>query len=356
MKNINFIINGYPRLPTGGLIIINKHFEYINANFKVTFIDFSARLNGIKYLKNKFRFLLAFLFNERPSWLNKKCKVGYKVNVRQALCKECINICTTIDQALALLKNPNISSYRLIYFAQHWEFWEANESELNEVWSSEKITKITCSKWLCEYSISKGAKKTYDSVNGIYDYKPTSTTSLVARKIDVLVMLSKVPWKRSNLSIESTHYLSHLFRENGRDLNIKFFSLTDGWDNLPKGSELIVNPSKEEINDLYANSKIFIVSSVLEGFCLPAAESMSHGCILVSSDCGGVNDFLKNGYNGYIVRDFTAKNVCDFVYEKLENIKSLGSISSNARDTFDNYYAFSVSSNRFQKILEKVIK
>lgn len=65
--------------------------------------------------------------------------------------------------------------------------------------------------------------------------------------------------------------------------------------------EYHVQPSDHELADLYETSAIFAVPSRKEGFGMPAAEAMAHGCAVVSTDNGGVRTFGTPGRNCLIV-------------------------------------------------------
>jgi glycosyltransferase involved in cell wall biosynthesis len=49
--------------------------------------------------------------------------------------------------------------------------------------------------------------------------------------------------------------------------------------------------------DFYTECSIFMVSSLAEGFGLPALEAMACGTAVVSTDNGGVRDFAQPGDN-----------------------------------------------------------
>ena len=55
-----------------------------------------------------------------------------------------------------------------------------------------------------------------------------------------------------------------------------------------------VHPSHEDLAALHNRSSIFFVPSRKEGFGMPAAEAMSCGCALVSTDNGGVRTFAEH--------------------------------------------------------------
>lgn len=60
-------------------------------------------------------------------------------------------------------------------------------------------------------------------------------------------------------------------------------------------------PSDEELYGLYEGSAIFAVPSRKEGFGMPAAEAMAHGCAVVSVDNGGVRTYAREGENCLLV-------------------------------------------------------
>ena len=61
--------------------------------------------------------------------------------------------------------------------------------------------------------------------------------------------------------------------------------------------------AKFELARLYRESDILVDASFHEGFGLVPLEAMMSGCVVVSSDSGGVNEFLVDGENGAIVRE-----------------------------------------------------
>ncbi len=61
---------------------------------------------------------------------------------------------------------------------------------------------------------------------------------------------------------------------------------------LEKRVEFLGDRDPREIADLYRNSDFSVVSSRYETFCLAAAESISVGCPVVSTRCGGPEEFI----------------------------------------------------------------
>lgn len=75
------------------------------------------------------------------------------------------------------------------------------------------------------------------------------------------------------------------------------YSYSDTFDNFRS------NITLHELVDVYRQSDILLATPKVEGFFLPALEAMSQGCIVISTDCGGINDFAENGVNCFIVKN-----------------------------------------------------
>ena len=65
---------------------------------------------------------------------------------------------------------------------------------------------------------------------------------------------------------------------------------------LPDWIDYVQDPPQAQLVDqIYNGSRIFVLPSRVEGFGLAAVEAMASGCALVSTDCGGSNDYAHHG-------------------------------------------------------------
>ncbi|HEY3970041.1 MAG TPA: glycosyltransferase [Solirubrobacteraceae bacterium] len=64
-----------------------------------------------------------------------------------------------------------------------------------------------------------------------------------------------------------------------------------------EGMRYICSPSDEEVGELFSQATVFIQTSMHEGFCLPALESMATGGAVVCTDAHGNRDFCADGEN-----------------------------------------------------------
>lgn len=76
----------------------------------------------------------------------------------------------------------------------------------------------------------------------------------------------------------------------------------------------IVNPKQEIIGDVLRKTDIFICNSEYESFCLPALEAMSCGAAVITTDNGGIRDFVVDKENALIIKKHDEN---DFI-EKVE--------------------------------------
>ena len=70
---------------------------------------------------------------------------------------------------------------------------------------------------------------------------------------------------------------------------------------LPDWVEFHYRPPQDEIRRIYGTCDAWLCSSRLEGFSLPLLEAMACRCPAVSTRCGGPQDFVQDGVNGYLV-------------------------------------------------------
>ncbi len=72
---------------------------------------------------------------------------------------------------------------------------------------------------------------------------------------------------------------------------------------LPDGvaGEHVETSSETGMSAFYNRCDLFVFASRSEGFGLPPLEAMACGCAVVTTDCGGVRDYVEPGRNAWMV-------------------------------------------------------
>jgi glycosyltransferase involved in cell wall biosynthesis len=95
--------------------------------------------------------------------------------------------------------------------------------------------------------------------------------------------------------------------------------------------------SRAELRDYYRTLDVFVVSSHQEGLGIAALEAMACGCPVVSTRCGGPEDYIVPGKNGFLVSggpEAMAEAICQ-IADNRETQKRMGEAA--VRTVADRY-------------------
>lgn len=84
----------------------------------------------------------------------------------------------------------------------------------------------------------------------------------------------------------------------------------------------IVNPPQKEIGEILRRSDIYVCNSEYESFGLPTLEAMTCGAAVITTDTGGMRDFIRENENGLIVNKHDINDLVQKI-EMLINDKNL---------------------------------
>lgn len=89
--------------------------------------------------------------------------------------------------------------------------------------------------------------------------------------------------------------------------------------NPPENFEYHFRPTQDLIPKLYKKTDCWLVPSTLEGFGMPGIEAAACGCPVVSTRCGGPEDYIQDGHNGFLVKVGDAQDMA----EKITRVLSM---------------------------------
>jgi len=104
---------------------------------------------------------------------------------------------------------------------------------------------------------------------------------------------------------------------------------------------------------IYQNMDCFIVASTEDGTPNPALEAAACGRPIISNRIGNMPEFIKDGYNGFLVN----KNVNDYV-EKILYLKNnrdkLIEMGNNARKTVEEGWTWKIQAENYRKMFREI--
>jgi len=112
-------------------------------------------------------------------------------------------------------------------------------------------------------------------------------------------MYGNTPWKGAETAIEALRLVQ---REHPEVRVVSFGAHPmDRAKHRPDNFSFHLRPSQPDIAALYRGADCWLVPSWSEGFGLPGLEAAACGCPVVSTRCGGPEDYVKDGESGYLV-------------------------------------------------------
>lgn len=112
---------------------------------------------------------------------------------------------------------------------------------------------------------------------------------------------------------------------------------------------LLQNLSREEMNELYAKTDLFVLPSTLEPASISQLEAMAFSTAVICSDTNGSACYIKNGHNGFWFKDNDKNSLMDTVEKAVKDKEFLLQMGKNSYLDVKNYYQFE---NYFEGIME----
>jgi len=112
---------------------------------------------------------------------------------------------------------------------------------------------------------------------------------------------------------------------------------------------------RENVPEILNASDYFVLSSFLEGIAGALLQAMATGKVVISTLAGGIDEYLKDGYNGFSVEvgDFEGlKDKMRYVAQMDKNLYK--KISHNAVKTA-NHYSIENTANKYIKLFEEML-
>jgi colanic acid/amylovoran biosynthesis glycosyltransferase len=176
-----------------------------------------------------------------------------------------------------------------------------------------------------------------------------------------IVSIGRNHWvKGYNIALDCCKIL----KDNGFDFKYEMIGIDEKSEELIfQKSQLGLENNVDFINFLpfdnvlktISSADILLLPSVEEGIANVVLEAMASGTIVLSTNCGGLNEVIVDGHNGFLTPIRNAAAMANKILEiaKLTNDQKL-IIKQNARITIENQHSFLKMINGFEALYNTV--
>jgi len=123
----------------------------------------------------------------------------------------------------------------------------------------------------------------------------------------------------------------------------------------PDNFKYFYRPDQKLIPQLYRQTDCWLMPSSLEGFGMPGLEAAACGCPVVSTRCGGPEDYVSDNVTGYLIDvgdiEKMAKRLVDVLELSQIDWQTMSLTSANYVSKFD----WDVSAEKLENVLYKSI-
>jgi L-malate glycosyltransferase len=248
----------------------------------------------------------------------------------------------------SILKCPPAKG-RKCYFIQHYEIWQGPKELVDATWRSD-LHKVVISKWLKELGERLGCQNIVYIPNAINHQIHRLTRPIEGRPRQVAMMFSPMQFKGSADGIKALE----IVKKRLPDLKAVFFSTSRAPSSIPRWAEYYRNPPQDFIADqIFGGSSIFLCPSLYEGWGLPGAEAAACGCAVVSTDNGGVREYVQHGVTGLLSPPGDPNGLAENLCLLLEN-ESLRVQLAKACNTLVSALSWERSTDLLEDFLEGI--
>lgn len=114
-------------------------------------------------------------------------------------------------------------------------------------------------------------------------------------------------------------------------------SLTNQIQNLSLNNHITLHPVTKNIEKIYNDNSIFVLSSRHEGFVLVLIEAMASGLPCVAFDCDGPKQMIDNGKNGFLTNVGNIEQMAEYIIQLIEDENLRHLFSKEAVKTAQKY-------------------
>lgn len=299
-------------IPIGGYKIVYQYANQLISmghQVRIVFLK-DPRDNKKNILFKIVRYFYWSLFHKNPfkkdvTWfsLDSKIKTEWNISKKSLWFDKQEKVIATAYWTAKIVSDADIPTGNKFYFLQDYELFSGTKEEVDESWKL-PLNKFSVSSWLAQFGKNKFGENIKFIPNFLDEADDFKVTNSLSNRTHTIALLNHSN-KRKNTKL-GLEVISMIHRYVP-DVKVKLFGTQDFNDPEFDYVDYFKQPSRKCLRDeIYNQSLIYLLPSEYEGWGLTAMEAMASGDIVISNDNGGVNDFINNGINGFII-DFNDK-------------------------------------------------
>jgi glycosyltransferase involved in cell wall biosynthesis len=128
-------------------------------------------------------------------------------------------------------------------------------------------------------------------------------------------------------------------------------------ENLERNIRLVGWVENKQLIDYYGNADVFVGPSIVgdsgsrEALGLVFLEALSCETPVITTTSGGTSDFVKDGFNGYLVQQKSSKEISDKIKILIKDKAKLRMLSKNSRRSVEDNFEWSKIKEEYLKYL-----
>lgn len=311
-------------------------------------------------IRRKYRRPMSYLITEPV--LN---KIGFNIDYIKHLSKaipECdVNIATWYPTCYSVLRSGKGVPF---YFFQDFEELAKMSGHYYYKMFKESLylplNVITISSWLKDYvkeNYDKDAAVCSDGINHDVFY-PRHRILNHIKGHKIMGLFAELEYKGNQDLIDALNILEeyipniHLIAVSSKK---RIFDKLVNENKIKFDYSFFERPNDEKLAELYSSSDIFAFPSHIEGFGLPPLEAMACGTPVVTTDCLGVRDYVKNGENSIMVPPKQPPELADGIRKIVNDNQLAEKFKTNGLKTAKNFTWDNVAT-KFEKNLIEILE
>ena len=201
------------------------------------------------------------------------------------------------------------------YFIRHHELHGGDTETVKETYGL-PFKKLVIANWLKRVMAEEYGDENSSLIPNGVDWNQFNFQPRSMQPVPTLGMLyGVVEWKGAETAFEAIR----IVQESIPELKVICFGShrIKPEHRPPENFEYHFRPTQDLIPELYKKTDCWLLPSTLEGFGMPGIEAAACGCPVVSTRCGGPEDYIKDSHNGFLVNVGDARGMADKIIQVL---------------------------------------